>query len=68
MSGIYHAFVSDIAAAIARQLRADRQTPMHNVAIEAVSASPPVDRFVLDAEKMVWHYPDTLARVIEDLP
>lgn len=68
MSGIYHAFVSDIATAIARQLRADRHTPMHNVAIQAVSATPPAERFVLDAEKMVWHYPGTLDRVIEDLP
>jgi hypothetical protein len=64
----YETFVSDIASAIARQFQLDRHTPIHNVVIQAVSASPPAELYCLDHEKVVWHYPDTAARLIEEVP
>jgi hypothetical protein len=61
-------FVSDIAGAIARQFQLDRRTPIDNKAIQAATASPPVEMYCLDHEKVVWHFPDTASRLIEEVP
>ena len=77
----YQKFVSNIASTIAQQFRSgDARPEPESVAAAAVpavaapaaaeraSAVPPVESYCLDHEKIVWHFPDTAARLIEEVP
>lgn len=64
----YQQFVHDIAAAIARQLGGGRGTRDRAKPSGQVAAIPSLDTYCLDEEKFVWHYPDTTARLSEELP
>lgn len=75
----YQKFVSNIASTIAQQFRsgdakpaaesvAAAAAPAAPAAAERASAVPPVETYCLDHEKIVWHFPDTAARLIEEVP
>ena len=66
----YQKFVTNVASAIARQFRTDEAVPAAEAATTAApaSAAGPVDAYVLDREKLVWTFPDTAARLIEEMP
>ena len=65
----FEAFLSEVAGAIAVHVTpvAEADAPVRHEDHSA-RATPPVDPFILDHEKIVWHFPDVMARVIEELP
>jgi hypothetical protein len=63
----FEEFLSEVASAIASHVGTENDEVAAPVADHATRATPPVDSFILDHEKVVWHFPDTMARIIEEI-
>jgi len=64
----YADLVSVVAATIEQVLTADPMIlPDTDQTNDAVIAGGPAHAFVLDFEKIVWHYPDAHTRIIEEI-
>ena len=63
----YADLVSVIRETIERVLAAHpTMLPEPDPATEGASTVGPVHAYVVDYEKIVWHYPDAVARLIEE--
>jgi hypothetical protein len=60
--------VSAIAETIEQVLPTDQLMPADSdQTTSAGFAGGPVDAFVVDYEKVIWHYPDAVSRLIEEI-
>ena len=66
----FHAFVSDVASVIAQhvqQVQPAESAAGHDLGAPTVPSQLPVETYCLDHEKIVWHFPDVAARLIEEV-
>jgi hypothetical protein len=67
--GEYADLVRTVGETIEQVLPTDPQmNPDHDQTPHAAFAGGPVHAYVLDVEKIVWHFPDASERLIEDTP
>ena len=59
----FASFVSGIATTIAEHIPLEAEV----AAPRAVRSSMPIETYCLDHEKVIWHFPDDNARMIEDV-
>jgi hypothetical protein len=64
----YDEFLSDVATTIATHLGAHERTPSARPRAVTGSQRALPDLFLLDHEKVVWHFPDVSARIVEEVP
>ena len=63
----YADLVSAVAETIDEVLTADSMTPPDpDQMSHAAFAGGPAHAYVVDYEKVVWHYPDAISRLIEE--
>ena len=67
----FDGFLDGIATVIAEHLVPGEEPATHQVAPAISAALPPAalmpaHPFILDHEKIVWHYPETASRILED--
>jgi len=60
-------FVSDVADTIARHLATSDAPAAEGEAVAAPRRDAP-DPFLLDHERIVWHYPDAASRIMDEVP
>ena len=60
-------FVSDVADTIARHL-ATSEAPAGTGGPVAAARHEAPDPFLLDHERIVWHYPDAASRIMDEVP
>ena len=69
----FDGFLDGIATVIAEHLVPEEGPAMTHPVTAAITATAqptaallPAHSFILDHEKIVWHYPDTASRIFED--